>query len=117
MTEGSALHTIDFVNYAVSPGTVFWVRPGQVQQWGRIQDFEATVVLFTPSSLDAVSQQLLDGNARSRQAAWQSVRREPRDHQHGYETPEPELRLPGYFRAGRSRGHSAAHADSNSVEN
>ncbi len=74
VTEGSALHTIDFVNYAVSPGgTVFWVRPGgQVQQWGgRIQDFEATVVLFTPSSLDAVSQQLLDGNARSRQAAWQ----------------------------------------------
>lgn len=71
VTEGSALHTIDFVNYAVSPGTVFWVRPGQVQQWGRIQDFEATVVLFTPSSLDAASQQLLDGNFRSRQAAWQ----------------------------------------------
>ncbi|WP_424808708.1 helix-turn-helix domain-containing protein [Rhodococcus sp. 27YEA15] len=70
VTAGSALHTIDFVNYAIGPGTVFWVRPGQVQQWGRIHDFEATVALFTPSSLDALTQQVLYGSAHSRQAVW-----------------------------------------------
>ena len=64
VTEGSALHTSDVVNSAVSPGTVFWVRRGQVQQGGRIQYFEAMVVLFTPSSLVPVQQLLADGIER-----------------------------------------------------
>ncbi|MGL4304885.1 MAG: helix-turn-helix domain-containing protein [Mycobacteriaceae bacterium] len=51
VTAGAAVHSVDFCQYSLLPGTVLWVHPGQVQQWGEILDFEATVILFESSSL------------------------------------------------------------------
>ena len=116
VTEGSALHTIDFVNYAVSPGTVFWVRPGQGATVGANPGLRGDGCSVHASSLDAVSQQLLDGNARSRQAAWQLSGENLETISTGMKHLNLNYGCPDTSRAGRSRGHSAAHADSNSVE-
>jgi len=43
---GHSWHEVDFTQYSLSPGTVLWVRPGQVQRFGPPVDGE--LVLFTP---------------------------------------------------------------------
>jgi AraC-like DNA-binding protein len=50
--HGLAVHTVDFTGYQLGRGDVLWVRAGQVQQWGRIQDIEGPVVMFPPHVLD-----------------------------------------------------------------
>src|SRR4051794_14908728 len=35
---GNALHTVDFIDYALRSGDVLWIRAGQVHRWGRIED-------------------------------------------------------------------------------
>jgi AraC-like DNA-binding protein len=42
---GQSWHEVDFVEYELGPGTVLWVRPGQVQRFGPPVDGE--LVLFT----------------------------------------------------------------------
>ena len=42
---GHTWHEVDFVEYRLGPGTVLWVRPGQVQRFGPRVDGE--MVLFT----------------------------------------------------------------------
>ncbi|MGV0810044.1 helix-turn-helix domain-containing protein [Mycolicibacterium setense] len=62
---GSLHHTVDFVEYIMSPGDLLWVRAGQVQEWQwfgvdaphgptatNAGDVAATVVLFQPTRLD-----------------------------------------------------------------
>ncbi|HEX4248365.1 MAG TPA: helix-turn-helix transcriptional regulator [Pseudonocardia sp.] len=44
--DGGTSHEIDFVEYGCSPGTVVWVRPGQVQRFG--PPVAGEFVLFTP---------------------------------------------------------------------
>lgn len=46
------MHTVDFTGYPLEPGDLIWVRAGQVQQWGTIDDIEGPVFLFTPSAID-----------------------------------------------------------------
>ncbi|MFD5393213.1 helix-turn-helix domain-containing protein [Streptomyces sp. NPDC127097] len=52
VTSGSLWHTIDFTGYALKPGSWLWVRPGQVQQWGDLQEAEGTLILFERDFLD-----------------------------------------------------------------
>ncbi|SNX55640.1 AraC-like DNA-binding protein [Streptomyces sp. TLI_55] len=49
ITEGSGEHAIDFVTYPVRPGTLLWVRPGQVQRFVRPGTANGTHLLFTPA--------------------------------------------------------------------
>ncbi|MEU1481304.1 AraC family transcriptional regulator [Streptomyces sp. NPDC005760] len=49
ITEGSGEHAIDFVTYPCRPGTLLWVRPGQVQRFVRPGTTNGTHVLFTPA--------------------------------------------------------------------
>ncbi|MEU6228813.1 helix-turn-helix transcriptional regulator [Streptomyces sp. NPDC047042] len=49
ITEGSGEHAIDFVTYPCRPGTLLWVRPGQVQSFVRPGTANGTHLLFTPA--------------------------------------------------------------------
>src|SRR5689334_9347003 len=49
ITEGSGEHAIDFVTYPCRPGTLLWVRPGQVQRFLRPGTANGTHLLFTPA--------------------------------------------------------------------
>ncbi|MFK0022617.1 helix-turn-helix domain-containing protein [Streptomyces sp. NPDC090798] len=52
LSSGSLWHTVDFTGYALEPGSWLWTRPGQVQQWGNLDDAEGTLVLFEGDFLD-----------------------------------------------------------------
>ncbi|MFI9238882.1 helix-turn-helix domain-containing protein [Streptomyces sp. NPDC053079] len=49
--SGSATHTVDFTAHTLDAGSVLWVRPGQVQQFGDVSALEGTVVLVQPGFL------------------------------------------------------------------
>ncbi|MFQ6199888.1 AraC family transcriptional regulator [Streptomyces sp. NPDC000405] len=49
VTGGSAEHTVDFVTYPCRPGTLLWVRPGQVQRFTGPGRMNGTHLLFTPA--------------------------------------------------------------------
>ncbi|MFD4504239.1 helix-turn-helix domain-containing protein [Streptomyces sp. NPDC058457] len=49
ITEGRGEHTVDFVTYPCRPGTLLWIRPGQVQRFGRPGTMNGTHLLFTPT--------------------------------------------------------------------
>ncbi|MGW3953117.1 helix-turn-helix domain-containing protein [Streptomyces sp. NPDC004752] len=49
ITEGSGEHSADFVRYPCRPGTLLWVRPGQVQHFGRPGTMNGAHILFTPA--------------------------------------------------------------------
>ncbi|MFI5963799.1 helix-turn-helix domain-containing protein [Streptomyces asoensis] len=48
VTEGAGEHAVDFVSFPVRPGTLLWVRPGQVQSFVRPGTTDGVHVLFTP---------------------------------------------------------------------
>jgi AraC-like DNA-binding protein len=49
VVEGRGEHIVDFVTYPCRPGTVLWIRPGQVQRFGRRGRMIGVHVLFTPT--------------------------------------------------------------------
>ena len=57
--RGEAVHTVDFTRHPLVPGDVLWVRAGQVQQWGRIEDIDGPVVLFNAHAVDDRTQRLV----------------------------------------------------------
>jgi AraC-like DNA-binding protein len=57
--SGRAVHTVDFTGYPLAPGDLLWVRAGQVQQWGAIDDIEGPVLLFIPSAIDSGTWELI----------------------------------------------------------
>jgi len=49
--EGSGTHTVDFIDWSISPGQMLFVQPGQVQQWHSEDPFEAQLILIDPGAL------------------------------------------------------------------
>ena len=47
--KGSGTHTIDFINYVVSPGSVFAIIPGQSHNWNLSEDTDGFVLFHTKS--------------------------------------------------------------------
>lgn len=47
ITKGTGSHTIDFKEYAVVPGTMFFLSPGQVHSWDLSADTDGFIVFFT----------------------------------------------------------------------
>lgn len=52
VSRGTLWHTVDFAGHTLTPGRWLWVRPGQVQQWGRLDDVDGTLILFQADFLD-----------------------------------------------------------------
>lgn len=52
VSRGVGTHTVDFVDCAMAPGALVFVRPGQVQQWRLDDSLEGEIVLITPAALD-----------------------------------------------------------------
>lgn len=55
ITEGTGEHTVDFVTYPCGPGTLLWIRPGQMQRFGPPGGMNGTHTLFTPAFPPAFS--------------------------------------------------------------
>lgn len=51
VTSGQGVHTVDFVDYPLSQGSLLFVRSGQVQRWPANASLEATLILIAPSAL------------------------------------------------------------------
>ncbi|MFF4504244.1 helix-turn-helix domain-containing protein [Streptomyces sp. NPDC001401] len=49
ITDGSGEHAVDFVSHPCRPGTLLWIRPGQVQRFGRPGAMNGRHLMFTPS--------------------------------------------------------------------
>jgi AraC-like DNA-binding protein len=49
--EGTCRHTIDFVDYDLRPGSVVFLRPGQVQQWHMHDEMQGLVVLVADQNM------------------------------------------------------------------
>jgi AraC-like DNA-binding protein len=54
VTAGQGQHTVDFVQWPLSVGTLLLVRPGQVQQWHMDASLAAHLVLIDPGALPHV---------------------------------------------------------------
>ncbi|WP_019145164.1 AraC family transcriptional regulator [Aeromicrobium massiliense] len=54
VTSGRSTHMVDFETVELEPGTVLWIRPGQVHGWGDMDAFEAHVVMGARDALDTV---------------------------------------------------------------
>ena len=52
LSQGAVRHTVDFTEYAVTPGAWLWVRPGQVHRWGDLSRADGTLILFEQNFLD-----------------------------------------------------------------
>ncbi|WP_299821746.1 AraC family ligand binding domain-containing protein [uncultured Pontibacter sp.] len=47
VTNGTGTHTIDFEEYPVNPGAVFFLAPGQVHSWKLSEDADGFILFFT----------------------------------------------------------------------
>ncbi len=54
VTSGRSTHMVDFETVGLAPGTVLWIRPGQVHGWGDMDAFDGHVVLAARDALDGV---------------------------------------------------------------
>ncbi len=49
--QGTGHHTADFKRYPLQPGSVLWIRPGQVHRLDGVEQVDGTLVLFQPDFL------------------------------------------------------------------
>lgn len=48
-TKGQGTHTIDFVDYPIQPGSVFFMSPAQVHTWTYSDDTDGYLIFFNPA--------------------------------------------------------------------
>jgi AraC-like DNA-binding protein len=49
--SGRGAVTVDFVHHRLEPGTIVWIRPGNVHRWDDIARVGGTLVLFRPEAV------------------------------------------------------------------
>jgi AraC family transcriptional activator of pobA len=49
--SGHGRHSVDFTEGPLAPGSLVWVRPGQVNQWLEVDTITGDLVLFTPTAV------------------------------------------------------------------
>lgn len=54
-TKGEGQHIIDFKNYPIKPGTIYFMKPGQVHKWEFESDVDGYVINFSPTFFDQLS--------------------------------------------------------------
>jgi AraC-like DNA-binding protein len=57
-TRGTGTHMLDFTDHTLHPGSVLWIRPGQVQRWGDLAAYDGWVVIFPAGLLDPATAEL-----------------------------------------------------------
>jgi AraC family transcriptional activator of pobA len=62
-TEGAGEHIIDFVNFPVRPGMIYFMKPGQMHKWSFDGPVDGYVVNFSPTFFEHVGMdsRLIDG--------------------------------------------------------
>lgn len=58
--SGHGTHMLDFAVHDLEPGSVLWVRPGQVQRWGDLAAYDGRVVIFPAGLLDPSTTELTE---------------------------------------------------------
>lgn len=53
-TEGAGEHIIDFMNFPVRPGMIYFMKPGQMHKWGFDGPVDGYVVNFSPTFFEHV---------------------------------------------------------------
>lgn len=48
ITSGTGTHMVDFTEHALAPGSVLWVRPGQVQRFEAGSSLQGPLLMFQP---------------------------------------------------------------------
>ncbi|GAB3506872.1 helix-turn-helix transcriptional regulator [Spirosoma knui] len=48
-TKGQGTHTVDFVDYPIQPGSVFFMSPAQVHTWTYSDDADGYLIFFNPA--------------------------------------------------------------------
>lgn len=71
ITAGQATHTLDFAPYRLRAGDLLWIRSGQVQEWGRMEDLRGQVISFDSHALPPDTWPVID-SARLR-SFWPGV--------------------------------------------
>ncbi|MFI1798286.1 helix-turn-helix domain-containing protein [Streptomyces sp. NPDC020379] len=71
--SGAAGHTVDFTGYSLEEGSVLWVRPGQVQQYGAVEGIDGAVVLVQPGFLSPGTAVAAVADDPFRPVLWQPV--------------------------------------------
>ncbi|WP_182920335.1 helix-turn-helix domain-containing protein [Nocardioides cavernaquae] len=59
-SSGHGTHMLDFADHRLEPGSVLWVRPGQVQRWGDMSAYDGRVVIFPAGLLDRATSELTE---------------------------------------------------------
>lgn len=60
--EGAARVAVDFAAHEIVPGTVVWIRPGQVYRWLDVRDLGAIALIFPAGLLDPAVESPGDGS-------------------------------------------------------
>lgn len=69
-THGHGSHMLDFTDYELWPGSVVWVRPGQVQRWGDMAAYDAWVLIFPADLLSASTTHLTEAESAGGPCWW-----------------------------------------------
>jgi AraC-like DNA-binding protein len=68
--SGRGSHMLDFADHQLEPGSVLWVRPGQVQRWGDLTAYDGRVVIFPADLLDPTTAELTEATSPSGPRWW-----------------------------------------------
>ena len=68
--RGHGTHMLDFIDHELVPGTVLWVRPGQIQRWGEVERYDADVLIFPAALLDPATTRLTEAEAPDGPCWW-----------------------------------------------
>ncbi|WP_164512529.1 helix-turn-helix domain-containing protein [Nocardioides baekrokdamisoli] len=69
-TRGRGTHMLDFTDHPLTPGSVLWVRPGQVQRWGDTAAYDAWVLIFPAGLLATTTAQLTEAGSPGAPCWW-----------------------------------------------
>lgn len=53
-TEGSGSHSIDFINFPVEPGQIYFMKPGQVHEWNFKKSPEGYIINFSENYINTL---------------------------------------------------------------
>lgn len=69
-TSGHGSHMLDFTDHPLEPGSVLWVRPGQIQRWGDTTAYDAWVLIFPADLLSTTTEHLTEAGSAGGPCWW-----------------------------------------------
>lgn len=68
--SGSGRQMVDFTEHEMEPGSVLWVRPGQVQRWGDVTAYDGWVLIFPAGLFDPTTARLTEADSPAGPRWW-----------------------------------------------